>query len=698
MALVKTVEMRVLADAGDAQAKLDELDAKAKELGSEDVKMRFRVDDGDAKTQFDDLKARADELGLKDVTIKVKVDGKGRAIADLQAVRAEADKAGGGSGGPNKIQSLLGKLFGVGGSGADAGGAGGAGSIPLEGLSGGMLAGIAAAVPLLEAALVEVTGLVSGFAAAGAGAGAFALLARPAVKSVETAYAALNAAQQKYHAAQAKEAADPTKANQTALAGATLNLKLAQEAIHKLPADEQSAISGIRNITTEFGHMSKAFEPQVFKVFAAGLGVIRNLLPAIVPFANTFANSLDKLLQQAGKFTQSKGFEQFLGQFHSLEGPALNSIGEGVGKVATAFGKLLTSMSGKDVAHSINIAFGGIAGTIDIVTGAVRRLMSNWDGMSAAARAVGRAVSSAFSSIGSTAKADADQVTGAFDTMRHGVAAAIDAVISYVEALPGKIKGAFAGAAGWLVSAGAAIIEGLINGIESMVGAAVGAAEHVGSSIVGAITGVLHIRSPSQVMHVIGQQTMQGLVAGMQSQLPALEATARKAAALISARVKTEVAYAKGVAASAVSGLGLTSIDLTQGTVATGMQSYLASIKTFTADIKALSSQHLNKSLLQQLIGAGPVTGDQYAQSILQGGGAGQVNALYKQIQKQSALLGAQAAMSMYGGKVTPASDGKLDVTVDVRLTTQKQDFALEVVKVLKEYKRNGGGRALGIA
>ena len=393
MALVKTVEMRVLADAGDAQAKLDELDEKAKELGAEDVRMRFRVDAGDAKTQFDDLKARADELGLKDVTIKVKVDGKGRAIADLQAIRAEADKAGGGSGGgPNKIQSLLGKLFGVGGSGADAGGAGGAGGIPLEGLSGGMLAGIAAAVPLLEAALVEVTGLVSGFAAAGAGAGAFALLAEPAVKKVETAYTALNAAQQKYTAAQAKEAMDPTKTNQTAVAAAALNLKLAQEAISKLPASEQKAVSGIQNLTAEFGKMSKAFAPAAFKVFGDGLKVVGNLLPHLTPFANTFASSLDKLLQQAGKFTQSKGFEQFVAQFHSLEGPALTAIGTGIGNVVNSIGKLLTSMSGKDVAHTINIAFGAISGTIDMVGGAVRRLMSNWDGMSAAARALGSAV------------------------------------------------------------------------------------------------------------------------------------------------------------------------------------------------------------------------------------------------------------------------------------------------------------------
>lgn len=96
--LVKTVEMRVLADAGDAQAKLDDLDAKAKDLDGNAIKMRFRLDDGDGKAQLDELQAKADKLGYKDVSIKVRVDGAGRAIAELDAVKHEADEASSGGG------------------------------------------------------------------------------------------------------------------------------------------------------------------------------------------------------------------------------------------------------------------------------------------------------------------------------------------------------------------------------------------------------------------------------------------------------------------------------------------------------------------------------------------------------------------------------------------------------------------------
>src|SRR5579859_5077105 len=90
--LVKTVEMRILADAGDAQARLDELDAKAKELDGDAIKMRFKVDDAEGKAQLDAIKARADEMGFKDARIRVRVDGAGKAIAELMAVRHEEDK------------------------------------------------------------------------------------------------------------------------------------------------------------------------------------------------------------------------------------------------------------------------------------------------------------------------------------------------------------------------------------------------------------------------------------------------------------------------------------------------------------------------------------------------------------------------------------------------------------------------------
>src|SRR5690242_16563077 len=103
MALVKTVEMRVLAKAGDAQEQLDEIAAKADRLDSDAIRMRFRVDDAEGKAQLDEIRARADRLGFKDVSIKVKVDGAGRAIADLMAVKHEEDKV---AAGPSLLDRL----------------------------------------------------------------------------------------------------------------------------------------------------------------------------------------------------------------------------------------------------------------------------------------------------------------------------------------------------------------------------------------------------------------------------------------------------------------------------------------------------------------------------------------------------------------------------------------------------------------
>ena len=178
------------------------------------------------------------------------------------------------------------------------------------------LAAIAAAV---QGALVEVTGLVSGFAAAGAGAGAFALLAKPAVTSVTNAYTGLNTAMTAYQAAQAKEAMSPSKANAAAVQNALTNLKLAQQAIGKMPQGEQKAVNGLERLSTSFHKISTAFQPQVFKVFNDGLTIANNLLPIVAPLATTFANALDGLLKKVGKFTESKGFKDWLTQFEKLD-------------------------------------------------------------------------------------------------------------------------------------------------------------------------------------------------------------------------------------------------------------------------------------------------------------------------------------------------------------------------------------------
>jgi hypothetical protein len=714
MTLVKTVEMRVLADAGNAQAKLDELDAKAKDLDAKDLKMRFRLEDGNAKGQMDEIRAKADELGLKDVRISVKVDGAGRAIADLMAVRHEEDKLRDKKA-ENAAGGLLGSLGGIFSAGP---------SLP-EGipLIGGMgPAGLAALVPAAAAALVEITGLVSGFAAAGAGAGAFAALAIPAVKSVQAAYQSVTAAQKTYSQAQAKlgtaeltEKLAPSKQHLKDVQSALLGVKVAMIGVHdaesKLSPVQRNVIFSIRQAATTFGQMSKAFQPQVFKIFGDGLRIVNHLLPSVTPFANTFANVLDGLLKKADKFTQSTGFQKFLQQFHSLEGPALNSIGTGIGNVVNAIGKLLTSMSGKDVAHAINIAFGGISGTINAVTATVKAKMKTWDSIS-------HGVSSTFDADMGSIKGAIHSVASAFDSARHSVASWADQVIHDVGAIPGKIKGFFAGAAGWLVDAGRNVVMGLVHGIEGAAGAVSSAIGHIASEIrsflpfspakKGPLSGQGSPEKAGQKITagiVTGLQGGQGAinaamtaigntVAGPDSAIAAaigklktlvsgsrlgteqkllltttLELDNNRLQALAARRkmIETEIQQSEQVAQneiqnnsimnSATAGPDPNAEPISSGQLISGLQYQTSQVKQFAAAIRQLKAEGLNATSLSQIIQAGSAQGLPVAQALLSGGrtAISQINALEKQLRASAGKLGDAAAGPMYQAGVQAA-------------------------------------------
>lgn len=246
---------------------------------------------------------------------------------------------------------------------------------------GKMPVSLIAIVPAVEALLPELTGVVSGFAAAGAGAAAFGILAIPAFKAVTTAYTKINTDQKAYDNAL------------TATAKNTALKKLQQDYKDLDPA-ERGAVTGIQNLMTTYHRMAKAFEPDAFKIFNDGLRIANTLLPDVLPFATTFSNVLDGLLKRADKFASSKGFKDWLEQFHKLEGPSLEAIGNGIGKIAVAIGHLLTVMSAKDVVNALNIAFTVLATTINILTSVVHRIMTNWDQMSSAYRKSAHAISS----------------------------------------------------------------------------------------------------------------------------------------------------------------------------------------------------------------------------------------------------------------------------------------------------------------
>ena len=142
-------------------------------------------------------------------------------------------------------------------------------------------------------------------------------------------------------------------------------------------------------------------------------------------------------------------------------------------------------------------------------------------------------------------------------------------------------------------------------------------------------------------------------------------ASAKKIADALVSQIGKEITYARNVASAAMSGQGFGNsgifgnMDVTpgsgNGTVAEQMQSYLQTVQSFTKDIGKLRKGHLNKAIIAQLIGAGPVQGDALAQSILNDyGGISGVNKLWSQLGVATKGLGAQAAMSQYGGFIAP--------------------------------------------
>ncbi len=106
-----------------------------------------------------------------------------------------------------------------------------------------------------------------------------------------------------------------------------------------------------------------------------------------------------------------------------------------------------------------------------------------------------------------TAAGDAAQTLG----QRWGKAAA--ELLATIASLPGKIKGFV----GDMLAAGAALIEGLIQGIMSKLEAAKAAIVGVGTSIKGWFSSALGIQSPSKVFAAFGGFLTQGLARGIQA-------------------------------------------------------------------------------------------------------------------------------------------------------------------------------------
>lgn len=115
--------------------------------------------------------------------------------------------------------------------------------------------------------------------------------------------------------------------------------------------------------------------------------------------------------------------------------------------------------------------------------------------------------------------------TTAFNSMKEGAIGAVALLVEFVRTIPGKILGALPNPIEMLYSAGKRIVQGLINGIKSMIGAVGDAIGSVAGAIADALPGSPVKVGPLRVLNkgYAGGQIMKMLADGMKDQLPAIQ-------------------------------------------------------------------------------------------------------------------------------------------------------------------------------
>ena len=129
----------------------------------------------------------------------------------------------------------------------------------------------------------------------------------------------------------------------------------------------------------------------------------------------------------------------------------------------------------------------------------------------------------------------------------------------------------------WL-SLGTNIVNGIINGISSLAESAVSAVTEIGSNIVSGFKGILGIHSPSTVMKEAGEDTVQGLVDGLNEDSSEAMSPFENLASWLSGWGATASADASSAGSEIVSGLSgkLNGLSTTGMAGFTGMQSQMA--------------------------------------------------------------------------------------------------------------------------
>jgi hypothetical protein len=350
-----------------------------------------------------------------------------------------------------------------------------------------------------------------------------------------------------------------------------LNALLAQrDAWNSLTPAQQKAAVALQAVGKAWTKVTDAMQPIVLGLVAKGAKIASDAIPFVMPLAKAAAGAVGQLLTELDKFMTSKGFAAFMKQMAAIAGPAIVSLGHGLGAIVLALGKFFTVLGKKDTIMMFN-------GTIRVVTDTIVGLIivlsklavlaqrsaqmmghvghdiaSNFDFVRHAAAVMAAWVSGSFDKTRHAIMSVLHDLAHGFDQFRHQIASAWGAVerviesagawivgsiiktghsvesnwnhawtvvVNYVKGVPGAILRALGNLGSLLVNAGKAIMDGFLSGIKSGWNDVTGFLGSVGGWI-------SHLKGPldydRRLLVPHGMAIMNGLMDGMQSRMPAL--------------------------------------------------------------------------------------------------------------------------------------------------------------------------------
>lgn len=293
-----------------------------------------------------------------------------------------------------------------------------------------------------------------------------------------------------------------------------------------------SVWNAIRSVITS---VVNAIKSRVTSTFSALRSSISSIFSAIRTVASSIWNAIRSVISSVVTSIKSKVTSTF------------SAMRSSVASITSAIRSVVSS------------GFNAMRSVISSIMSSIRSVVSSaWNGI----RSV---VSSAVSSVRSV-------VSSGFNALKSVVTSAMSNVIS-------AIKSGWNNAVNFLkginlTSIGQHIIQGLINGIKSKIGAVVSAAKAIADRVKNTIKSAMDIHSPSRVTKELGEHTGQGFANGIKSKTSTVEKSAKAVAA----------AAKKGFAES-MRGLDL---KLSAGTISTA--SYVKQAKALGQKYKSVTN------------------------------------------------------------------------------------------------------------